>query len=158
YPNLDPVTGRVRGGRVRRDHSELDGSGRPKNKYLSPPDRHYLYFVWPTAGPLLADTSVSAVLVEAEKSALAISAAFHRACRRVLAIGLGGCWGWRGTIGKTLDANGARVPQKGPLPDFDRVNWRDRDVVICFDANVRTNANVRAGRRALAAELSGRGA
>ena len=39
--------------------------------------------------------------------------------RAVLAVGTGGCWGWRGVIGKTEDANGTRVDETGPLPDLD---------------------------------------
>lgn len=157
YPVLDPERGTVRGGRVRRDHPELDADGRPVAKYLAPPDRHHLYFT-PGAGPRLADTSVPVTLVESEKASLALTAAAMRANRPILVIGLGGCWGWRGTIGKTTDATGARVDEKGPLPDLDRIAWRDRDVVILFDANAATNPKVQAARRSLAAELIGRGA
>jgi hypothetical protein len=100
YPNHDPESDRIRGGRVRRDHPEVDHQGKPIAKYVAP----------------------------------------------------------RGVIGRTTDAAGARVDQKGPLPDLDRIVWRDRDIVICFDANARTNPKVGAARRALAADLAGRGA
>jgi hypothetical protein len=106
----------------------------------------------------LDDSSALVVLVEAEKSALALTAAAMRAGRRLLAIGLGGCWSWRGTIGKTTDAGGARVDERGPLPDLDRIGWRERDVVILFDANATTNRNVQAARLALSRELAIRGA
>jgi hypothetical protein len=76
-----------------------------------------LYFP-PGAGPLLTDTAVTVALIEAEKSALALTAAAQRAGRHLLAIATGGCWGWRGTIGQTTNADGARVPEKGPLPDL----------------------------------------
>ena len=66
--------------------------------------------------------------------------------------------GFRGVIGKTTDANGARVDEKGPLPDFDLIAWTGRPVVIAFDANTATNAKVQAARRLLAQELTGRGA
>src|SRR5262245_27689621 len=95
FPTLDPERGNIRGGRIRRDHPELDTSGRPIAKYVGPPDRHHLYFV-PGIAPLLTDTSVSVVIVEAEKSALALTSATRRAARQVLAIATGGCWGWRG--------------------------------------------------------------
>jgi hypothetical protein len=108
---------------------------------------------------LLADVAVPGIIVEAEKSALAIVAAHLRMPRvRPLLIGTGGCWGWRGVTGKVTDASGARVDQKGPLPDLDRVVWTDRDVVILFDSNAATNDQVKAARRALAAELKTRGA
>jgi hypothetical protein len=147
----------VRGGRVRRDYPELGTDGKPRAKYVGPPDLHHLYFA-PGVGTLLTDPSVSVVIVEAEKSVLALTAGAARANRRLLAIGTGGCWGWRGRIGKTTDASGARVDEKGALPDLDRVTWPDRDVVILFDANAATNGSVQAARRALAKDLGGRGA
>jgi putative DNA primase/helicase len=157
YPNLDPERGTVRSGRLRRDHPERDPGGRPIAKYVGPPDRPYLYFP-PGAGPLLGDPHTPVVMVEAEQSALAVTAAVARTGRRLLAIGTGGCWGWRGVIGRTIDATGARVDEKGPLPDLDRLAWRDRDVVVLFDANVATNVGVHQGRRALARALAMRGA
>ncbi|MGH9253504.1 MAG: DUF3854 domain-containing protein [Vicinamibacterales bacterium] len=142
---------------MRRDHPELDSSGTPIAKYIGPPDRRHLYFA-PGAGPLLPDTSASVVFVEAEKSALVVTAAATRAGRRVLAIATGGCWSWRGVVGKTTDPAGARVNEKGPLPDLARITWTARDVVIVFDANAATNPKVRAARRALAQDLARRGA
>jgi hypothetical protein len=157
YPARDPETGSIRGGRVRRDHPEMDPLGKPIAKYVGPPGRHYLYFP-PDVSEFLADTSVTIALVEAEKSALTITAAAARAGRRLLAIGFGGCWGWRGVIGKTTDEHGVRVDEKGPLPDLDRITWTNRDTIICFDANAATNPNVQAARRALSTELTSRGA
>jgi hypothetical protein len=55
-----------------------------------------------------------------------------------------------------MSANGARVPEKGPLPDLTWITWDLRDVVLLFDANVATNGKVQAARRALAAELTDR--
>ena len=72
--------------------------------------------------------------------------------------GLGGCWGWRGRLGKTVDARGASVDELGPLPDLDRVIWSDRETMLAFDANAATRTSVQAARRALALVLSLRGA
>src|SRR5262245_40510979 len=157
YPNVDPQRGERRGGRIRRDHPEIDSDGRPLAKYVAPPGRHYLYFA-PSAGPLLADASFTVVIVEAEKSALVVAAAAARAGRQLLVIATGGCWCWRGVIGKTIDARGARVDEKGPLPDLGRINWSARDVIILFDANALENASVQRARRTLSRELTGRGA
>ena len=153
FPYVDPEHGRVVTARVRRDHPERDSAGRPVAKYVSPPDRHRLYFP-PGAGALLADTSAPVVVVEAEKSSLALTAAAARAQRRLLVIATGGCWGWRGVIGTTTEADGARVDEKGPLPDLMRITWADRDVILLFDANASSNTHVRAARRALAQELT----
>ena len=46
----------------------------------------------------------------------------------------------------------------GPLPDLAHVTWPGRDVVILFDSNATTNNKVQAAQRALAAELTPRGA
>src|SRR5262249_40219485 len=54
-------------------------------------------------------------------------------------------------IGKETSANGARVDVKGPLPDFQRVVWTGRTVIILFDA--RPNDSVRAARQGLARAL-----
>jgi hypothetical protein len=157
FPYRHPETKQLLTFRVRRDHPELDSRGRPIAKYVAPPDRHHLYFP-PGAGALLTDTSVTVAIVEAEKSVLACMAAAVREGRPLLAVGTGGCWGWRGIVGKTTDAAGARVDEKGPLPDLDRIEWQARDVVILFDSNTVTNAAVRAAREALARDLAGRGA
>jgi len=156
YPRRHPLNGHELGYRVRRDHPEME-NGQPQNKYLSSVDRAHLFFA-PGAAALLGDASAPAALVESEKAALALTAAAVRARRTVLAVALGGCWGWRGRIGKTTDAAGARVDEKGPLPDLDLIAWTGRDVAILFDANVATNTRVKAARRGLAEELTRRGA
>jgi hypothetical protein len=157
YPYVSPRLGRVVTHRVRRDHPEID-NGKPKGKYLCPAGgRRYLYFV-PGVADLLDDVSVPVVLVEAEKSALALTAAGDRVGRRVLLIATGGCYGWRGKIGKIVGADGVSIDEKGVLPDFDLVAWHGRDVVIIFDANVVLNVNVQNARRELARELTRRGA
>ena len=116
--------------RVRRDHPEVDGEGKPKGKYLSPyGDGRHLYFP-PQAKELLEDPETVIIVVEAEKSALALMAWAKRQGRKLFAIGLGGCWCWRGRIGKDRDATGARVDVTGPLPDLDECNGRT--VYVCW--------------------------
>jgi hypothetical protein len=157
FPYVDPTSGELRTARLRRDHPEVEADGSPIGKYLAPPDRHHLFFP-PGAHAVLADPSVLVAIVEAEKSALTLTAAARRLGRRVLAIATGGCWGWWGEIGKTTNATGARVPVKGPLPDLARVTWTNREVVILFDANAASNAKVQAARRKFADDLQARGA
>ena len=155
YPYLR--NGHAVGYRVRRDHPEIE-NGKPANKFLSSyGDRRRLYFP-PDVESSLTDTGVLVVFVESEKAVLATIAAATRVDRQVLPIGTGGCWGWRGRIGKTQDATGARVDEKGALPCFDLIEWHGRDVVILFDANAATNDKVKAAQHALAAELVSRGA
>src|SRR6185437_14199520 len=109
--------------RLRRDHPEIK-NGKTKNKYISPyGDGRHLFFP-PGAKDMLANPATEIALVEAEKSVLAITAWGQRQGRNLLAIGLGGCWGWRGRIGKAEDARGERVDVKGPLPDLAVCNGR----------------------------------
>jgi hypothetical protein len=158
FPYLDPEASRRTTARLRRDHPELDATGRPEGKYVSPyGDNRHLYFP-PGAGVLLGDISVPIVIVEAEKSALALTAFAERTGRRFLAIATGGCWGWRGRVGIGADPHGDRKEIRGPLADLGRIEWSGRVAIVCFDANAMTNPKVRAARQALAKELVARGA
>jgi len=158
FPYFDPETGSRVTSRLRRDHPDVDATGKPERKYLSPyGDARHLYFP-PGAAPLLADVSVPVVIVEAEKSALALASLSARARRTTLNVGAGGCWGWRGKVGATIGPNGDRQDEHGTLADFDRIKWSGRTAIIFFDANATTNSQVRAARRALADELEVRGA
>src|SRR5438034_518430 len=118
FPYFDPVTGNRVTARLRRDRTETDLEGKPQNKYICPyGDNRHLYFP-PGAGELLKDLTVPVVFVEAEKSALALTALAVRRGRRLLSIGTGGCWGWRGKAGIEPGPNGEREEARGPLPDF----------------------------------------
>jgi hypothetical protein len=141
--------------RLRRDHPEIEGN-KPKNKYMAPiNDVRHLYFP-PGAGELLEDSETEIVFVEAEKSVLAMLAWAQRAKRKLLPIGTGGCYGWRGRIGKTVDGSGARVDEVGPLPDLDCVDGRK--VYILFDSNCSTNTKVQSARCQFAVALRKLGA
>jgi hypothetical protein len=152
YPYIDPHTGRRVTSRIRRDRPELE-NGKPKAKYCSPfGDRRHLYFVV-TDAALLADTGIPVIVVEAEKSALAIASLSSRQGLPFVVIATGGCWGWWGRIGTTDGPNGERVDELGVLPDFDRIAWQGRPVYLAFDANAASNPKVQAARRGLAREL-----
>jgi hypothetical protein len=139
--------------RLRRDNPEVEDN-RPRNKYISAyGDGRHLYFP-PGAKIMLANPATEIVLVEAEKSVLALTAWAQRQGQNLLALGLGGCWGWRGRIGKETDPDGERVDVKGPLPDLAACNGRR--VYVLLDANVTTNPKVAAAERALVAELRNR--
>jgi hypothetical protein len=158
FPYLDPMGGARWTARLRRDNPETDSDGKPENKYLSAwGDNRHLYFP-PNAGKLLADVSVPVVVVEAEKSALALAALAGRDSRPLLPIATGGCWGWRGKTGIEGGPNGEHKEVRGPLPDLDRISWGGRRAVIVPDSNVATNPDVAAARQALAVELEKRGA
>jgi hypothetical protein len=98
------------------------------------------------------------ILVEAEKSALALTALAARTYRKMLVIAIGGCWGWKRKSGMHPLPNGGTETQMGPSSDFDLIAWAGRKAILAFDSNSSTNPNVRRARRALAQELVRRGA
>jgi hypothetical protein len=154
FPYFEPATmanGRRRWYvRIRRDHPELE-DGKEKKKYVAPyGDRKHFYF--PPVPELFADVTVPIVLVEAEKSALAITAWAARAGRKVLPIAMGGCWGWSGKVGIKETPTGERVPEHGPIPDVG-ICRDGRKTYVLLDANCGTNSAVQQARVALVKEL-----
>jgi hypothetical protein len=155
FPYFDPIDGKRRTARLRRDNPEIE-DGKPKNKYISAyGDRPHLYFV-PGCADLLRDNAVPIVLVEAEKSALALTALAERTGRRILPVAMGGCWGWHGRIGKVENTQGERVDEVGPLPDLRFCN--SRRALVLLDSNASTNTKVQQARAALVRQLRSQGA
>jgi hypothetical protein len=153
FPYSSLETGKRVAVRLRRDKPEIEG-GKEKNKYVSSyGDRKHLYAP-PGAAEILRDVEIPIVLVEAEKSALALTAFAHRTKATMVALGLGGCWGWRGRIGKTENANGDRVDEVGPLPDLHYCDGRK--VYVLLDSNVSRNSKVQKAQTALVYELLSR--
>jgi putative DNA primase/helicase len=153
FPYMSHVTGRRVTARVRRDNPELEG-GKPKAKYIAAwGDSRHLYFP-PKTWALLQAPDTPVVLVEAEKSVLALTAWAERTGTNMLAVGLGGCWGWRGRIGKSENEKGARVDVTGAISDLSVCDGRT--VFVLLDSNAATNPKVRQARAALCKELAGR--
>lgn len=154
FPYYSHVTRRRVTARVRRDNPEIE-KGRPKNKYVSAyGDARHLYFP-PGAAEKLRKPDMAIALVEAEKSALAMTAWAFRVGMDLLPVAMGGCWCWRGRVGKAESANGSRVDLLGPLPDVDVCNGRN--VYVCLDANAATNSMVTRAEKALVTLLAERG-
>jgi len=143
--------------RLRRDFSEVDSKGKPKAKYISPKgDTRALYFL-PGSDELLRDPSVPLLFVEAEKSVLAVTEWALRMNVRILPLGTGGCYGWRGKTGIKVNANGEREPEKGALAEVSFAK-DGRIAGLLFDANATSNRKVRAARESFAALLRTQGA
>lgn len=92
------------------------------------------------------------MIVEAEKSTLALRAMANRVGRKLLPIATGGCWGGRGRIGKVENSKGERVDEMGPLPELG-VCRDGRKVYVLLDANCFSNPKVHAARNALVHQL-----
>jgi hypothetical protein len=150
---LSPLTGKRTGGRIRLNKPLSDDGG----KYIMEPGCRHLYFP-PNVAAFLSDVVVPVIIVEAEKSSLAITALAERVGRKMLAIAIGGCSGWKRKIGKRLRRDGDSTDETGPSPDLDLITWQGRWVVLAFDSNASTSLDVRKARRKLAKELSARGA
>jgi hypothetical protein len=146
-----PVTGKRTTARVRRDHPETDADGKLLNKYISAwGDGRHLYFL-PGSAPKLGQPDMPVCLVEAEKSALALTAWAERTGTQLLPVAMGGCYGWRGVVGKTETSDGERVDVKGALADLSYCDGHR--VYVALDANAATNPDVRAARTKLCADL-----
>jgi len=150
FPYLSPITNERKGARIRLDKKTEDDA-----KYLSEQGCRHLFFA-PGAKELLKDTSIPVVIVEAEKSALALLAYAYRVARKMIVIAIGGCWGWRRGDGKVLTPSGGMKAISGPSPDFDLINFENRITMIAFDSNASTNKKVQVARDELARELKKR--
>ena len=158
-PYIWPGDSYIREYRVRRDNPEYE-DGKPKQKYMAPPGRGNLLYLPVGIEPAwLTDTAQPIVLTEGEFKAIALmrtawyglGASAERP--RFFAVGISGVWNWRGVIGKVTNEDGARVDEKGPIPDLARIVWKDRTTTIVFDRDVDSNESVRIARNLLAREL-----
>lgn len=144
FPYLDRETGEPTYYRVRRDDFNGEGDG---NKYLGNSAKQTQFtrtlYTAPDAQSRLADKRNLRVLVEAEKSVLAITAWADRVGRvDVVPLGMGGCNGWRDK-------------ELGVLADLG-ICCDGSPVVVMLDANVYTNKAVHEALLALVAELRSR--
>jgi len=165
FPYAD-ADGAIQNGRIRRDSPEMDSNGEPENKYISMPKRGHLRLLFrpPGAAEALNDPEAQILLVEAEKSALAITAAARRARRKVIALALGGCWGWRekeqddpNTKGEKKQDRKRKREHRVAIPDLDILRGRQH-VRVMFDSNCATNDKVQAAELALCSHLATIGA
>jgi|CXWL01.1.fsa_nt_gi hypothetical protein len=160
FPVYWPGNPNQRESYLRRDHPPIE-NGKPKGKYLAPPGRGNMLLFGPDESvEALTDSATTIVICEGHKKLITTYrlARYNAAAPRFLTCAISGVWNWKGTVGKTPDPTGARVDEKGVIPDFDRVTWAGRNVVVIFDSDCSTNKNVLAARRGLLAELKRRGA
>jgi hypothetical protein len=150
--------------RIRRDNPEWvvgkDRKPKPETKYIGAPKSWNRLYIPPGVTPeQLLDVKIPIIIVEGEKKALALwRLANHETDEpRFLPIAIAGVWAWRGVIGKVGGPKGERLDLKGPIADFNRIEWKDRRVRILFDANVHTNDSVKWARTGIARELATRG-
>ena len=153
FPYLSPIMCTRWGGRIRLNEL-LSGDG---GKYISEPGCRHLFFA-PVPKEWLSENSIPVVFVESEKAALALLALAERASRKLVAIALGGCWGWLRQTGRRPLPTGGASPETAPSPDLDLIAWEGRRVILAYDSNASTNPKVRKARMRFAQELARRGA
>ncbi|MGC1416882.1 MAG: AAA family ATPase [Candidatus Acidiferrum sp.] len=137
---------------VRQDAPKYDSAGKPERKYLTTAGRQYPY-VAPIALPhWFAEPSVPVIIVEAQKSALAVLRWAENHDRRFIPIGIAGCYGWRGKVGISPNENGEREEVKGLNPGLAAICQNHR-VYILLDQNAAANPHVQRGREWLAETL-----
>jgi hypothetical protein len=169
FPYFLPEQTAPREYRLRRDVPDLiqqsDGTKKEEGKYLTPPGcRNMLYFPPGCLNEFLANVSLPIVITEGLKQPLALHrASWHGLTEsannpRFLTIGLSGVWNFRGTVGKTTNADGGRQDVKGFISDFHLLELKARKVIIIYDADSKTNESVHFARQKLAKELTERGA
>jgi hypothetical protein len=130
--------------------------GKIERKYKAPyGDARHLYFA-PVDLRWFENKSVPLFFVEAEKSSLAVLRFAEDHKFELVPVALGGCWSWRGRIGKTVTPEGERVDEKGPLADLDAAH--ERDAYAFFDGNVETNKDVNVARERFIDTLFAKGA
>lgn len=153
--------------RLRRDHPDIeqghDGKLKPRRKYLTAPGApNRLYLAPQTELAQLADVNLPLVITEGEFKTLALwrlsweGLGDAAETPSFVPVGLSGVWNWRGSVGKTEDADGRRSDVRGAIPDLDRIEWAGRHVMILFDADLeRDFSNIKA-RIDLTADLEQR--
>ena len=158
-----PITGQERERVLRLDNPEHDANGKEQGKYRGPYERTNMFYV--PVGVLvewLKDISIPVIFVEGEKKCLAMWRIALENMRDgkplFIPIGLRGVWGWVGRTGNRDLPDGGHEREKGPLNDFDFLEWKGRVVYILFDSNIhsskeKTRGNIRAARRGLSHHL-----
>jgi P4 family phage/plasmid primase-like protien len=139
FPDHDRKTGEIVAHHIRLDFPAKDKKGKLKNKYIGPKadgSPNPLYFP-PNAAKKLEDPDCIVVLVEAQKSVLALTAWGVRKNHNILVIGMRGCFGWS--------------QDKAAVPDLDACNRHT--VIVLLDANAATSTDVQEARDALVMEL-----
>ena len=168
-PYFNPLDGRLRDYRLRRDHPEIEldnhGSRKECQRYLAPPGKGNMLYVPVGADPeLLQNAELPLVITEGEFKTIALWRAARHAGGEssdrpsYLPIGLSGVYNWRTRTPKTVDPEGHRVDAPGPIADLLWIVWSGRLVIILFDSDIKIKIDVQTARDRLTAELQGRGA
>ncbi len=129
--------------RIRLDTPYINKDGKPL-KYLTPVGAKNILDVHPSMTARLQDATVPLIVTEGARKADALTTIGR------CAISLAGVWNW-----VTKMSDGRRGV---PLQDFESISLYDRRVILMFDSDARSNANVRLALGRLDDMLTSRGA
>jgi putative DNA primase/helicase len=133
-----------------------------KPKYLCSIDKRHAYIPPTVSAADLEDASRPILFVESEKAALALAALFSRlttdVSRLPVPIAVRGCTGWHTTITEIMPDGTKEKKPGGVLAEIMRYVSKGRACAILFDANWRTNSQVRREQKNFAKHLRSIGA
>jgi hypothetical protein len=138
--------------RFRQDHPPRDPAGKEERKYLTSPGLQHPYIPRGMPREWFADKTVPVLIVEGNKQALAVLRWALDTDKKIIPIGINGCWGWSGKVGIKPNEHGEREPVHDILGMLEEV-CSGRRVYILYDYDENTNFKVRAGRDHLAQRL-----
>ena len=100
------------------------------------------------------------IVAEGEFKALSLwrLARLDSSTPRFVPIACAGVWNFLGTVGRSSGPNGDRRDVKGIIPDVETIVWKNRRVIIAYDADTKQNGSVTAARQKLSSVLIERGA
>lgn len=163
FPTLDGSSSKAF--RIRRDtpdhRLDLNGVAKIERKYASPyGQRNHIYWPPGTTAADIENPALPLIVTEGEYKTLALWRLSQHGSdkQRFLPLGLGGVDAWVGRDGKQSLPGGDTVETTGIIPDMRRVVWKDRKVIIAYDADLQRKPIVRASRKRLAVELRTAGA
>src|ERR1017187_2443492 len=111
---------------------------------------NHLYYVPGTTPAVLDDSSVQVLLCDSECGALAALQLRKEGQPPILAVGVGGAWGWRKSRVFDDPDGGETKVEKGPVVDIEeKIAQEGRRIIIAFGADAAKDAGVKAARAAL---------
>jgi Domain of unknown function (DUF3854) len=132
------ATGELAGWQYRPDNPPKDPKTSKIRKYAHPVGKASVVDVHPLSHDAIIDPRVPLWICEGVKKADSLTS------RGVCALALAGVWNWRSAL--------------ATLGDWEDILLKGREVIICFDADILTNMQVRRAASRLGAWLKSKGA
>ncbi len=147
YPDS---TGRMNGyARLRPDNPRRDGEGK-QVKYEAPSEQPPRLYVPPGTVAALADSTISLLITEGEKKALAADQAGLKC------VAVSGVWAWQKR--RDRNENGKPRGKRKLIDDLASIPMEGRKIYIAFDSDLAEKPDIQHAEQELAKALSANGA